>query len=219
MDMRGTIESIFQGKAFLRPLFYSYPGGLRFELSEGGNEIQQFLLAIHKASAICASIFPAAAPITVCLRAMAKPNLFAHRPLLLALRAAGISIPSSRCIWLEPASPDDGFEPEDNTSWLHIAFEAPVSLLQNFLWCAFATDLASIRPRPRCNIYLFSLSNRVMVFPYDDRGMDVVGPNHTLLSQLYVKHHQTLLDYDRQAMSATFEPVHAGLAQTPIEPR
>lgn len=43
-----------------------------------------------------------------------------------------------------------------------------------------------------------------MVFPYDDRGMDVVGPNKNLLLQLYRQHHPYLLDYDRDAMDATF---------------
>ncbi len=204
--MRSEIERVFEGKAFMRPLFYSYPGGLRFELSEGGSAIERFLLALRKAATICADIFPANRPMVVCLRAIAKPNHFAHRELLSELRGAGISFPRARCLWLEAASPDDDFDYEDNVSWLHVAFEAPASLLQNFLWCAFATDFGSIRPHPRCNIYLFNLNSRVMVWPYDDRGMDVVGPNHMLLSHLYVKHHQNLLDHDRQTIAATFEP-------------
>jgi len=36
MNLELEIESIFEGKAFFRPLFYSYPGGLRFALSETG---------------------------------------------------------------------------------------------------------------------------------------------------------------------------------------
>lgn len=206
MQLQREIEVIFEGKAFLRPLFYSYPGGLRFELSEGGSAIEQFLLALRKAATICADIFPADRPMVVCLRLIAQTNLFANRELLSELRAAGISIPRARCLWSEAASPDDDFDNEDNLSWLHIAFEAPASLLQNFLWCAFSTDFGCIRPQPHCLIYLFNLNSRVMVWPYDDRGMDVVGPNHALLSHIYFKHYQNLLDYDRETMVATFEP-------------
>jgi hypothetical protein len=43
-----------------------------------------------------------------------------------------------------------------------------------------------------------------MVFPYDDRGMDVVGPNRSLLAGLYSKHHRYLLGHDLPAMKATF---------------
>ena len=42
------------------------------------------------------------------------------------------------------------------------------------------------------------------MFPYDDRGMDVVGPNFQLLLALYQKHHSYLLQYDIEAMDATF---------------
>jgi len=44
---------------------------------------------------------------------------------------------------------------------------------------------------------------RVMIFPYDDRGMDVVGPNTDLLLQLYRHHHAYLLDYNRPVMDTT----------------
>ncbi|MEE3935240.1 DUF3885 domain-containing protein [Pseudomonas viridiflava] len=35
--------------------------------------------------------------------------------------------------------------------------------------------------------------------------MDVVGPNTGLLSQLYLRHHAYLLDYDSPIMGTTFE--------------
>lgn len=82
MNLRSEIETIFDGKAFLRPLFYSYPGGLRFELSEGGFAIDRFLLALRKATTICADIFHPDGPVTVCVRAIGNPNLFAHRNML-----------------------------------------------------------------------------------------------------------------------------------------
>lgn len=204
MNLRDEIEAAFDGKAFLRPLFYSYPGGLRFELSKGGSPLERFLVALRKATTICADIFPADKPMVVCLRMVAMSSLFAHRKLLLELRVAGITISRVRCLWLEEASQDEGFG-NDKVSWLHIAFETSPTLLQNCLWCALAADIGSIRPRPLCDIYLFNLESRVMVFPYDDRGMDVVGSNPALLARIYSKHHQHLLIYDRQTMAVAFE--------------
>jgi hypothetical protein len=67
-----------------------------------------------------------------------------------------------------------------------------------------AKDFGAIQPRANCAVYLFNLPKRVMVFPYDDRGMDVVGANTELLLQLYQRHHAWLLDHDRAAMEATF---------------
>ncbi len=202
--MREKIAGRFEGKAFLRPLFYSYPGGLRFELAEGASAIERFLVALRKATTICADIFPEDTPIVACLRAYAGGSGFAHRHTLMELRNAGIRIPREREVWVDTHTPSvpDGASEE---SWINVAFEAPRALLPNLLWCALAADFGHIRPHPLCSVYLFNLDAGIMTLPYDDRGMDVVGPNHAALAALYFKHRPLLLDYDRVAMAATFE--------------
>ncbi|UVL38711.1 DUF3885 domain-containing protein [Pseudomonas sp. B21-040] len=204
MNLQLEIERIFGGEAFARPLFYSYPGGLRFELSETGGVIEQFLTALRKSTKICSDVFLADATFVACLRIHSCRNRFAHRPVIHALRSAGIFIPAECMVWSEEIDPEEWCSEIEPEYWINIAFEAPVTLLQAFLWCALATDFAEIKPRPNCVFYLFNLKKQVMVFPYDDRGMDVVGPNKDLLSQLYRQHHTYLLDYDRHEMDATF---------------
>lgn len=204
MRLRSEIEKVFEGNAFKRPLFYTYPGGLRFELSEGGTPIDQLLLAIRKAREICGDIFDAEQPLVSCLRVPGEPSAFAHREVLRELRAAGIRAPRDKCVWVEAVPPEDRFEEETEERWIHVAFEAPAAVLQRLLWCAFARDFGSIRPRPDCDVYLFELSKGVMVLPYDDRGMDVVGPNHALLAALYRRHSRYLLEHDRASMEETF---------------
>ena len=54
------------------------------------------------------------------------------------------------------------------------------------------------------DIYLFNLDKDVMVFPYDDRGMDIAGPNKQFLKQQYQQFGHYLLEYDREAMHAVF---------------
>jgi hypothetical protein len=204
MGFRADIETIFSGKAFMRPLFYSYPGGLRFELSEGGTMLEQFLLAMHKATEICADIFKNRDPMIVCLRVRTWSNRYAHRDILAGLKEAVISIPRHREIWLEPIRKEDWFEESQPEWWLNLAFETSPKLIQNFLWCTLSHDFGSIRPRVNCMVYLFNLQSQLMVWAYDDRGMDVVGPNKTALEEVYNKHSRYLLNYDRAAMDATF---------------
>ncbi len=204
MNLQWAIDRIFEGKAFTRPLFYSLPGGLRFSLSETGSSIEQFLLALRKAAAICSDLFPEEGTLVVCLRVHSGTNSFPHRALLQELRSAGIGIPKTRHLWHEPVHRGDWFDEDVEEHWINLAFEAPLSLLQTFLWCALAKDLGIIRPRPRCMFYLFNLKERVMAFPYDDRGMDIAGPNKHLLSTLYHKHHEYLLEYDRGVMDDSF---------------
>jgi hypothetical protein len=204
MGFRDEIETTFSGKAFIRPLFYNYLGGLRFELSEGGTMLEQFLLAMRKATEICADIFKDHDPMIVCLRVRTWSNRYAHRDILAGLKEAGISIPQHREIWLEPISQEDWFEESQPEWWLNLTFEASPQLIQNFLWCALSHDIGSIRPRLNSMVYLFSLKSELMVWAYDDRGMDVVGPNKTALEKLYFKHSKYLLEYDRAVMDATF---------------
>ncbi len=61
-----------------------------------------------------------------------------------------------------------------------------------------------IQPNPSCDVYLFNRNNNVLAFPYDDRGMDVVGSNRELLFALYEKHQLSLLACDHSEMSTRF---------------
>ena len=97
-----------------------------------------------------------------------------------------------------------GDEDYADSLWHYVAFEAPAEYLISALWCALSSDFGSIEPSPTADIYLFNLDKEVMVFPYDDRGMDIVGPNKQFLKDQYDKFGHYLLDYDREAMDAVF---------------
>jgi Domain of unknown function (DUF3885) len=204
VSFSNQIETLFQGKAFERPLFYKHPGGLRFGLSETGSHLEQFLTALRKAMTVCADVFPTGSTLTLCVRLHTKSNPFAHRTEIRELRNAGLHIPKTREVWLEPINPSDWFEASEPEWWLNAVFEVPLELMQNILWCAMATEIGTIKPNPGCLLYLFNLQSGLMVWPYDDRGMDVVGPNHEVLAGLYVKHSRWLLEHDRAVMDAVF---------------
>ncbi len=212
MQLRVEIERLFGGHAFSTPLFYSYPGGLRFELSEDGTSIDKFLLAIFKAREVCDAIFEMEQPWVACLRMRTRASAFSHRDVLRELRSAGVTVSRNRCIWLEPVPLDDRFDEGVEEFLVTVAFETSATALQGLLWCAFSCDFGSIRPRPGCDIYLFELTKGVMVWPYDDRGMDVVGPNHAFLATLYKRFNHYLLDYDRTSMEETFEALKPSAA-------
>jgi Domain of unknown function (DUF3885) len=206
MNLRAEIEQMFHGRAFMRPLFYAYPGGLRFELSEGGHVINQLMTAHRKALAICSDIFTENADLTVCLRVhLPRSRYLFYRRLLGELAAVGIKLPRSRSVWVEDAAGDNA-EDEVGANSLCIAFSPAKDSLTRLLWCALSTDLGVVHPRQSCTVYLFHLSAGIVVLPYDDRGMDVVGPNAAMLAHLYRTHHARLNDYDRAVMAATFEP-------------
>jgi hypothetical protein len=185
-------------------LRWANSGGLRFELSVSGSYVEMFLMAIRKASEVCADIFEAGQAFTACLSVPLWKSAYAYREALRALKACGIEVPHDRCMWVK--TEDDPDEHDGKARTLHIAFNAERDLLDNFLWCALGVDLG-IRPCPRVGgaIYLMSLPRRVLVHLYDDRGMGVVGSNHQLLARLYAKYGSYLPACDREVMEATFK--------------
>ncbi|MEK8033811.1 DUF3885 domain-containing protein [Ideonella sp. DXS29W] len=205
MRLRMDFERAFGALAFARPLFYQYPGGIRFELSEGGSTVDQFLTAMRKAQMICDSVFAGAETLTIVLCARAWGSPFSQRVALRDLRRAGIRIPSDRSMWTEALNGPVmiGDEPD---VWIRIAFQAPIHRLPNLLWCALSCDL-NIEPSPGITVYLADLPSQILVLPYDDRGMDVVGPNHERLASLYREFQPLTLEYDREQMQATFHAV------------
>lgn len=205
MDLRSLIETTFEGKAFERPLFYAYEGGLRFELSEGGTAIRQVFVSLKKAEQICQSIFEGQESVGVCLRFFGPEKFIAAKPDFRQLKAAEIEIPRARCIWTTRGPAEDESNEGAEYCWHQVAFLAPKDRLVNLLWCSFVQDFGAISPRPAFQFYLFSIEKQLLVWPYDDRGMDVVGPNHEALSALYYEFPTYLLDYDKPVMAAVFE--------------
>lgn len=201
MDLKRKIEEIV-GSPYRFALFYNFPGGLRFGLSEGngGSPLDEVLTALRKATAICEEVFGEKDKILVHLQAFAPASRFGLRKMIRELHAGGIVIPQVRDIWVE-AEEDEG----ESFYWLSCAFEVPRAKLQNLLWCAIAADFGpAVRPNPRCRVYLLNPNKGIVAHPYDDRGMDVISRRTSALAGLYEKHNDLLLDYDREAMRQTF---------------
>lgn len=204
MNIKENIESIFSDKAFQWPLFYQYPGGLRFKLSEEGTYINQFITAHQKGMEVCNAVFNQSNSITICIKISGGKSLLSTLSTLRSLRDAEIYPLSDKEHWTDF---DDEWRKEENFSdclWHYIAFNIPTEHLTNALWCAIASDFGFIKPAPRAAVYLFNLDRKIMIHPYDDRGMDIVGPNKQFLKMLYHNFGHYLLDYDRKAMDAVF---------------
>lgn len=167
---------------------------------------EQLRVALCKSKLICKDIFVDDHPIAACLRIYSDNNRFLHRRSILALRHAGIHIPAQRWLWSEERDNDDWCDEAEPDYWLYLAFEASARSLEALLSCALAKDLG-LGTYPYCDLYLFNLKKGIVAFPYDDRGMDVVGPNTVALRNLYYVHQEYLLNHDRAIMEKTFGPV------------
>jgi hypothetical protein len=200
MNFRKKVQEIV-GRPYRYALFYDFPGGLRFALSDGGSPLDQALAALRKATIICDDVFRGEENILVHLGTFAPASRFGFRKMLREFRIAGIVVPKARDVWVDIEDDTD----DEPGYWVSCAFELPAAKLQNLLWCAVTTDFgSSLRPNPHCRVYLLNLDKGIVVHPYDDRGMDVISRRSSALAGLYERHKDVLLEYDMEAMRKTF---------------
>ncbi len=204
MELRKKVESLVDGGIYRHALFYHFPGGLRFALSEGGSALDMALTALRKASVICADAFEHSATVVVHLQYFAPTCRFEMRQALRELAVAGIAIPRKSEIWTERVAQVEQNAEDVEDYWINVAFELPKSKVQNLLWCAIVSDLGTLGPHPGCLFYLIDIEHGIIVHPYDDRGMDIIGRDKEYLRRLFDTHRDWLLDYDLTAMNATF---------------
>ena len=119
-------------------------------------------------------------------------------------------------MWVETEPAPWAIDTDEPNAIVRVAFRVPKRLLAGLLWCALARDLG-IEPNPGMLIYLADLQSRVLVFPYDDRGMDIVGPSHERLAVLYGEFRALALEYDLALMDTTFSGglMPRGVGNTP----
>lgn len=199
---RDALHAAFGPDAFALPLFYGTAPALRFELSRGGTLLDQFEQAWDRAREIVDYAFGDAGELIVVISAFADGPRMPYLDIFRSLRRLRVEMQRPRASWTEPYH-DPHVEGPDTLAY--VAFPCGRDALRPLLWGALATWLG-IRPHLVGNLYLASPERGIVVHPYDDRGMDVAGPNHALLADLYARFNGYLLDYDRDRMRAFFEP-------------
>lgn len=201
MDAPPTAEALYRvfGESAFEPgLFYGNEPALRFELSRGGTRVEQFTQAYDRAREIARHVFRDSASLVVVLAWWGEGPPVRHLDVFRSLRACGVRMTRPRSCWTRAWEDEHGAERRTL-----VAFRAGVSALDGLLWGALAVDLG-IRPRLEARVYLADPARGVLLHPYDDRGMDAIGPDRALLAHLYARFHDYLLPYDLERMRAFF---------------
>jgi Domain of unknown function (DUF3885) len=194
-----SLLEIFGPRAFEFGLFYANEGAaLRFELSTGGEYVDMFTQAYDRGREILDHVFRDSDRLVVVAKFLGAGRLAGHVSVFRALKRCGVRVEAPWSAWTETLE-----EEWDTEEWTHFAFAVEKDALHRLLWGAAAVDLG-IRPRLLCYVYLADPARGILAHPYDDRGMDVIGPNQPLLRELFTRFNDYLLDYDRERMNAWF---------------
>jgi len=197
---RDTLYEVFGPRALRWALFYANERALRFELSTSGGLIEQFEGAWDRGREILDHVFRDTERVAVVLSwIVEEPSPLRYVSVFRALRECGLRVERPYEAWTEPCEDEDWKDAER----VFVAFRVGRDGVRRLLWGALASDLG-IRPRLLCEVYLADLERGVLAHPYDDRGMDVIGPSRDLLRDFYTRFNPYLLDYDRPRMDAAF---------------
>ena len=199
MTTKEELHAVFGPRAFDFGLFYAHEGALRFELSRGGPHLEQFAQAFDRGREILDFLFRDSRRIVVVVSQDGAGRLLRHLSLFRSLRACDIPVSRPLGTWTEPLDEEWGGEAARTL----VAFRCDREALHRLLWGAVAVDLG-VRPRLEGALSLADPERGILAHPYDDRGMDVIGPNRELLAELYHRFNGYLLDYDRARMDAWF---------------
>ena len=196
--LRDEIHRVFGRAALDWGLFYANAPALRFELSGGDGYIEMFTRAYDRARAILSVVFADTSELTVVLSEAGGGGMLGRLSSFRALRDCGIEVPRPYEVWMETTGPE-----WDDLDRVFLAFTGGRELLNRLLWGVLANEIG-IRPRLPSQLYLADVERGILAHPYDDRGMDVIGPNHDLLRELYTRFDAYLLGYDRERMDGFF---------------
>lgn len=191
------VWQVFGPDALGHAVFYRHAPALRFELAGGETTLDRFSQAYDRARAVTARAFEKSGPVTVVLGSYVVDGKLNRRSVLQAARTCRVEVPSHRDYALQP--PAVGSDTPERSL---IAFEVAREVLPRLLWGALAQELG-IRPRLLGDLYLADPTGGLLLHPYDDRGMDVIG-NHGRLAALEQEFRPWLLAYDVDRMTGFF---------------
>lgn len=188
------------GSHWLSPaLFYADPGAIRIELGIGDDRLAYHSAAVHRATTVLEWLFRDADDAVLCLTMFcygAPYEQRALRALYRELRDLNLPRPGRGGVHVVP-----GTEP-----LLLIMTPLAPENFDRVAWGAVSYGLG-MGPSLCARVRVLSPEAGLIASIYDDRGMDVAGPNVGRMRECYMKFHDWLLDYDRAEMDRRFGEV------------
>ena len=207
IDPKKEIEAVFGCAELPHGLFYEFEAALRFELGGEGvstkRPIKRFIQAFERAEAVAADLF---ARSSVWLLSSTFGEASPPKKHLKPFKAIGLSrndFTDLGAIAQNDADHIEEFGADLYRHWAGTVLESP-DLIKEALWLALGSELG-IRPAASASLYFVDFENRIVLHPYDDRGMDVIAMQREALSDLYRSRHSWLLEYDMARMKTVFE--------------
>lgn len=161
----------------------------------------RFLQAFDRARAIARALFANSGMLTAVAPHYGYDWPARHRARWQdTLNELGFTMPFDGC---DRTRADD--DPELFCDWYSADFGNDLVLIDALLWANIARELG-VTPKARWlpRVFIVDFERRLILFAYDDRGMDVIAMAREPLQPIYDQFGDWLLDYDRARMDERF---------------
>ncbi|MBX0292078.1 DUF3885 domain-containing protein [Hymenobacter sp. HSC-4F20] len=184
------------------PLFYSWPFGLRFDLQHehlSTSEDAYFQEVVRRASLLFQATFASNDPVVVVHQEWRhkRPRIRNSNYLLQQL-----SIPKAAIHFQRIANPYS----YGSTKWMRAHFSLSASQVPYpSIFAAIGNqDFGNRKPVLHGDTFFLNQRTSLIFYMYDDRGLDIIGPDVASLRYLYEEFNELILDYDRPQIDALF---------------
>lgn len=209
VDPIQSVDAAFGWRGFPDAMFYQASFGLRFELGgDLGMGPLRFMQAVDRARAVATALFSQSETLVAFVSIYGEERTTRlHSKAIQQLERLGFPHPFGSAA--KVPQDDQEYIAEFGRDlfryWYAAEFTNDAAAVSALLWASVAREM-DIRPRAQslATIHIADIQKRLALTVYDDRGMDVVGPNRRTLTSLYREFNAWLLDYDRAEMDAMF---------------
>ncbi|KAE9631690.1 DUF3885 domain-containing protein [Parasedimentitalea maritima] len=207
-DILKHFEHPFPYGEFSHNLFDDTEFALRFEL--GGEDVstdrplKRFIQAYDRATSVATEVFSD----TGCLWMLssvygdAEPRKKRLKP----FKLCGLKKNNFQYLGAVSQKGNPDFDEDDDEVFRHwdAAELEDLGQLREVIWLALGCELG-IRPASFADIYFVDFKKGIVLYAYDDRGMDVSAVRKEDLMSLYRNRNPWLLEYGFDEMKAVFE--------------
>ena len=210
-DYRQFLSNNFKGLRLVKPLFYNWKIGLRFDLQVSSTDTDEYFQEVTKrASAIFQSAFENSDQVFLVFmdyKYKRKKIRFSN----FTFKQIDNLIKTEVCYSKEKKL----YEHDDTFDIRNIAIIKTSTNKINYKNILTAIGHSDFPPRqPRLDensafmskeVYFINIDNKLIFHMYDDRGLDILSTDIETIRPIYKKHNDWILDYDRKQIDKLFE--------------
>lgn len=210
-EYRQFLNDNFKKLRLRKPMFYSWNVGLRFDLQVGETNTDEYFKEVTKrATTIFETAFDKSDKVFLIFmdfkyrRKKIRFSNFMFQQIE-NLKKTEVSYSKEKRL----------YESEDKFDVRNIAIIKTTRQEMNYANILNAighTDFGSRQPRldqksffTAKEVYFVNIDKKLIFHMYDDRGLDIIATDKETIRQIYIKHNDWILDYDREKIDKQFE--------------